>query len=62
MSHECSWCKNRIITPPVYYTQEFPTLQPGFEVYCSASCSLLAFNASPRPHTPIDKKSRIKTA
>ncbi len=49
MYHKCTWCKARITVQPIYYTQGFLELSPGFEVYCNANCSLAAYKASSTP-------------
>ena len=43
MYYKCTWCKAKIISKPIYYTQGFEKLQLGFEVYCDAACSLSAY-------------------
>lgn len=45
MYHKCTWCKERITFQPIYYTQGFLQLSPGFGVYCNAACSLSAHGA-----------------
>ena len=46
MYHKCTWCKARILSKPIYYTQGFMQLSPGFGVYCNAVCSLSAHTAN----------------
>lgn len=45
MYYKCTWCKARISFQPIYYTQGFLQLSPGFGVYCNAICSLSAHGA-----------------
>lgn len=50
MYHKCTWCKARITFQPIYYTQGFLQLSPGFGVYCNAACSLSAHEAKSGSH------------
>jgi len=49
MYHRCTWCNSRITFQPIYYTQGFLQLSPGFGVYCNAACSLSAHGANSSP-------------
>jgi len=57
MYHKCKWCKSRIDYQPIYYTQGFLKLEPGFEVYCDASCSLSAHEAGTKLHISLQNAS-----
>ena len=53
MYHKCTWCKSRIAFRPIYYTQGFLQLKPGFGVYCNADCSLSAHRANSKLNISI---------
>lgn len=60
MNYKCTWCNSRIISQPIYYTQEFLKLQPGFEVYCNASCSLSAHGADSARKKSFKNSNKVK--